>query len=76
MRHPRVSLVATLALLLALLVPASASAAPLGPKSDAVVGGGKTFSDILSINAHVTPNGKIMGHINAKNVADYIQFSI
>jgi len=59
------------ALILASLVPGSASAAPLGPQSDAVLGGGKTFSDILNIDAHVNPNGKIMGHIDAKNVADY-----
>jgi hypothetical protein len=76
MRQRLAGLFTTLALVTALLVPASASAAPLGPKSDAVVGGGKSYSDILSINAIVNPNGKILGHINAKNVADYIQFSI
>ncbi len=71
MRRTRFSLVATVALVLALLIPASASAAPMGPKSDLVAGGGKSFSDILSINAHINPNGKITGHINAHNVPDY-----
>jgi hypothetical protein len=59
------------ALLAALLVPTSVSAAPMGPKSDLVAGGGKSFSDILSINAHINPNGKIQGHINAHSVPDY-----
>jgi len=57
--------------LLALLVPTSVFAAPMGPKSDLVGGGGKSFSDILSINAHINPNGKVMGHITASNVPDY-----
>lgn len=60
-----------LALLLALLVPTSVFAAPMGPKSDLVAGGGKSFSDILSINAHINPNGKIMGHITASSVPDF-----
>jgi hypothetical protein len=76
MRYRFMGFVTALALVAAMLVPASASAAPLGPKSDAVVGGGKTFSDIFSINAIVNPNGKIMGHINAKNVLDFVQFSV
>ena len=69
MRRTRL-LITTVALILALLVPSQVLAAPLGPKQDAVVGGGKTSTDILSINAHVLPNGKVMGHINAKNTAD------
>ena len=76
MRYRSLSLVAAIALVIAILAPTAATAAPLGPKSDAVLGGGKTFSDIFSINAHVNPNGKVMGHINAKNVPEFIEFSI
>ena len=66
MRPNRV-FITTLALVLALLMPSQVAAAPVGPQSDMVVGGGKTATDILNITAHMGPNGKLTGKLDAKN---------